>query len=286
MINRQVVTQGDFLQLDRTHWMMKDLVGWWPLQEGAGITTFDLSHNQNVGTLTNMDQSTDWLLGFKGGKCLDFDGSNDRVDIVANSAFQDLAQGPMTLTCWCRLDSYRSGGQTSYVVNTWDSGGGWTFFCRTSGQENPSFAVYTTGTTGIWYWPVVNTDWHHFIITYDGTSPTTAPICYLDGNTPSTTTGANPTGSLVTDSGHTLSFMGRDFDNNRNQNGGLFDVRLYRRVLTASEAKELYLNPWAPLSTKSKTFLTASAPGIIYNQRQILLKNKMSIQNSRLLIGK
>lgn len=48
-------------------------------EEGSGSQAFDSSGNGNTGTLTNMDEA-DWVQG-KFGKALDFDGSNDYVDL-------------------------------------------------------------------------------------------------------------------------------------------------------------------------------------------------------------
>ena len=55
-------------------------VGWWRLDENTGTTAYDASGNTNNGTLTNMDTSTDHVAG-KRNNALDFDGTNDYVDI-------------------------------------------------------------------------------------------------------------------------------------------------------------------------------------------------------------
>jgi len=52
----------------------------WKMNEGVGTTVYDWSGNENEGTMTNMDASTDWVTG-KVGKALDFDGSDDYIDI-------------------------------------------------------------------------------------------------------------------------------------------------------------------------------------------------------------
>lgn len=256
-----IPSQGDLQRADRSHWMFRDCVLWLPMQAGAGGTAYDISGRQNHGTLTNMDPSTDWVVGERGGRALDFDGSDDRVDVAAADVFENLAQGPMTLSLRVRLDSYRGGGPTSYIFNTWDSGGGFNLFCRTAGDERISFAVYTTGSAGIWDFSTVDTNWHHLALTYDGSSPTTAPTLWIDGVPESPGSTQNPTGSLVTDAGHTLSFMGRDLDNNRNQDGRLADVRAFRRVLRASEIDTLYADPWQPFARrKTFGFLSEAAP--------------------------
>lgn len=247
---------GDLI--DREHPLMQGLVGWWSMLEGGGSTLYDLSGYGNHGTLTNMDPGSDWAFCPTGG-ALDCDGSNDRVDVAAAAVFENLAQGPMTLSLRVRLDSYRSGGSTSYILNTWDSGGGFNLFCRTAGDERIAFAVYTTGTAGIWDFSTVDTSWHHLALTYDGSSPTTASTLWIDGVPESPSSTQNPTGSLVTDAGHALSFMARDLDNNRNQDGRLADVRAFRRVLLASEIANLYADPWAPLARTSSAVKTPAA---------------------------
>ncbi|GAX59225.1 hypothetical protein SCALIN_C01_0156 [Candidatus Scalindua japonica] len=73
------------------------LIGYWELNEIDGITAADFSGNGNDGTLTNMDQYTDWVAGKIAG-ALDFDGSNDYINVPHNDN-QSLTGG-MTFAAW------------------------------------------------------------------------------------------------------------------------------------------------------------------------------------------
>ena len=61
------------------------LVGAWaPALGPTGSTLRDVSGNNNHGTLTDMDPATDWVISGNPrlpGWALDFDGSNDYIDI-------------------------------------------------------------------------------------------------------------------------------------------------------------------------------------------------------------
>ena len=61
--------------------LWRGLVGAWsPVLGVQGSRLFDLSFGGNHGDLTNMDPATDWAVGER-GYALDFDGSNDYVDL-------------------------------------------------------------------------------------------------------------------------------------------------------------------------------------------------------------
>ena len=61
-----------------------DIVGWWPMEEGTGITVGDRTSNANHGTMTNMDPGTDWVQDANGDWAIDFDGTNDCIDLGTN----------------------------------------------------------------------------------------------------------------------------------------------------------------------------------------------------------
>jgi len=60
--------------------LWRGLVGWWPMQEGAGETAFDFSGYGRHGVLTNMEPATDHVVGPK-GRALYTDGSNEYIAI-------------------------------------------------------------------------------------------------------------------------------------------------------------------------------------------------------------
>ena len=72
----------------------KSLVGYWPFDEGSGNIAYDLSGNNNHGTLYNGPQ---WVDG-KVGKALSFDGVDDYVQAGANGI--PISNLERTLVAW------------------------------------------------------------------------------------------------------------------------------------------------------------------------------------------
>ena len=77
------------------------LVSYWSFNEGTGTTAYDQWEGNN-GTLTNFDVGSAWKSGGDcvSGKCLEFDGDNDYVDIVDSSDF-DIDRN-LTIETWVK----------------------------------------------------------------------------------------------------------------------------------------------------------------------------------------
>lgn len=141
------------------------LVGFWLLNEGSGGKIFDLSGNNNTGTLHN---DVTWKPG-KFGSSLDFAGSDDYVDVTGITAGKNH-----TIAFWGYLksppntESYLVDIQTGRII---------------VGMTEGNFQFYD-GTTwrgygeGIAYNPYLNA-WHHYAFTFDGSA--TIARLYIDG---------------------------------------------------------------------------------------------------------
>ena len=77
--------------------VLNGLIGWWKMDEGTGLTTKDSSILGNNGTLTNMPV---WVGGKLAGHSLNFNGSNNYVDIGAGKL---KAFATITITAWVNL---------------------------------------------------------------------------------------------------------------------------------------------------------------------------------------
>jgi len=77
------------------------VVGYWaPCLGPTGLRLHDVSRYGNWGTLTNMDAASDWVIN--GGQyALDFDGSNDFVDISSQLANLN-GKSQITLAAWMK----------------------------------------------------------------------------------------------------------------------------------------------------------------------------------------
>jgi hypothetical protein len=78
-------------------WAWDGLVGLWaPALGPTGNALFDLSGRSNHGTMQNMDPATDWV-GSPGGWALDFDGSDDFVEIGVSNVYLPSTTQPLTV---------------------------------------------------------------------------------------------------------------------------------------------------------------------------------------------
>lgn len=145
------------------HPLAHGVVGFWLLSEGSGGKAFDLSGNNNTGTLYN---DVTWKPG-KFGSCLDFAGSDDYVDVTGVTAGKNY-----TIAFWGYLKSPPN--TESYLV---DIQTGRTIVGMTEGN----FQFYD-GTAwrgyGVAYGPYLNA-WHHYAFTFDGSA--TVARLYIDG---------------------------------------------------------------------------------------------------------
>ena len=80
-----------------------ELVGWWKLDEGTGVTAYDSSSNAFDGTLI---ADTRWVAG-KYGAAVELDGTGDGVEIPPIGINSDT----VTMSAWIK----RNGPQTDYA---------------------------------------------------------------------------------------------------------------------------------------------------------------------------
>ncbi len=107
------------------------LVAYYQFDESSGTALPDRA-GTNDGTLTNMDPATDWqqsfAMNYPPGNCLDFDGTNDYVEVPYSA---DLNPAAFTAECWSKSE-----------------GGGGTFrpLIR-SGESNKGYRLWANATT-------------------------------------------------------------------------------------------------------------------------------------------
>jgi hypothetical protein len=88
------------------------VVGEWPLDDGAGSTVADLSPNGNDGTALN---GPIWVTRCDGRSVLSLDGVNDYVSIPADAALD--VSGDATLSGWfCLYDTFDNTATNSVVI--------------------------------------------------------------------------------------------------------------------------------------------------------------------------
>src|SRR3989344_1152293 len=212
------------------------LVGYWSMEEGKGNSrTFDRSGQGNTGTLTNMDPLTDWVNGATStGQALDFDGSNDYVNVSHNAAL-DIT-GNLTLSAWIKKDT--NAGADGII----GKGGCYNMICPyslRSGGTGPIIFAINDGTAGqndVVTSSVLNLNtWYYVTAVRSGNNVS----LYINGQL-----NAGPTAQSKTPtaSGDALSIGVADGGNPTDApfDGSIDEVRVYDRALTSSEVERLY----------------------------------------------
>ncbi len=204
---------------------------WAPCLGPTGLTLRDWSGYANHGTLNNMDPGSDWLVS-AGGYALDFDGTNDFVQIDGTRVYAADAQ-PFSISVWAFVRSLTGNVYTKLVMLRADSSSAFEFGV----SSDVSYLGLLSGSATSWgrcksdtSTALTTGSWRHFGITYNGAtrSLVTSFQFYLDGAAINTT-GANA--FSPTTNSTTLAY---NVANNR-LNGQLREVIVYNRALSANE---------------------------------------------------
>jgi hypothetical protein len=188
---------------------------WAPCLGPTGSRLHDHSRRSNWGTLTNMDNATDWAIN--GGQyALDFDGSNDEVTTPAIMP----AVAARSMSAWV-LTRNVTGSQ-------WFFGSG--FLANNAafivGVQAGAWAVTQYGAVVFVTGAAANV-WAHIVVVNAGTQWT----IYANGipvtGTMTTTLAAHPV------------FLG-SYGGGGYWNGQIADVAIWQRALTAGEIMQLY----------------------------------------------
>lgn len=238
-------------QINYGHSLARGIVGCWLFNEGAGGLVFDSSLGNNIGTLTNMDPGSDWISGPDGGSALDFDGSNDYVNL---GNVVDITNNQMAIVAWLQSGTQF---QTKYIVAKTDgtlAKGYVIYYDNPGGGGGLRFVVGAAGAKiASSTWQFTDTNWHLAVGNYNGA---TAKL-YVDNieratvaataNITSASTVALNIGAL---SGGSSPFAGRI---------GL--VVIYDRGLSLDEICQLYQDPYGFMTPRDTIwrFLPAQA---------------------------
>lgn len=216
------------LVLDRAHPLARGLVGWWPLNEGAGRRAADVTGNM-PGLLVNDPART----GSRNGNAVLFDGSNDYVNIP-----HDPRQQFSTTLTFCAWVCPTSG--TSYPpllskTNGAADGYSWEF---NNGAPETSIALwhYTGGWGAKGYSTIPNAVWSFVAAVMDGVTEKFYLNGYQLNSYANTDTISASTVALQICGSTSLSRYG---------GGSVSHMRVYNRALSAMDIREIYANPLA-----------------------------------------
>ncbi len=196
-----------------------------------GNKVLDSSGYNNHGDNNGADHDPDG--GFNGGGAFDFNGSSDYIR-VSHNASQLISNGG-TIAFWVWVDS--NGGDTAARIIDKSTAG--------SGADGYQLALHNSftrifarvGSIDIISMPVNSFDsdeWVHIVLSFTSAG---VPQFYVNGVAVITTgsgTPANITGEIPLDIGHKYFGDANHFD------GLLDEPRIYNRVLSADEIRNLY----------------------------------------------
>lgn len=200
---------------------------WWSFD--AGDATDD-GPNGYDGTENNFAGSTEDRLGYLDAAFLLDNTSFD--DISFNSAFSNTVPN-ITITAWIAPDDFTSGNGNYTIINRGTAGTPDFTLAFTNSGNNIQFVARTTVTTTLNY-PVLSDDylyyWTHIAAVLSGNQM----LLYIDGELVAQTTCtsgniSNSTNFRVGSKASTNYFS-----------GGVDDIRVYHRALTAAQVYALY----------------------------------------------
>ncbi|MBI2085442.1 MAG: LamG domain-containing protein [Candidatus Aenigmarchaeota archaeon] len=241
---------NDLLGTPYFFYLTSGLVGYWRMDDGSGLTAKDHSGNSRNGNLNSMDPATDWVAGKFGG-ALDFDGTNDHVNI---GDFLETGNGRKELTVIMLVKTGVEQNQKGILAH-YDYGinqRSWELRTNSAGDGKFAVIVSTDGTfnAGKRKYYVSNTvfidnSWHQIGFTFNsGTLK-----LYLDGSEVTVTKINDDPITTIHDStaGITIGSLLSSGASADNFNGVVDEIRIFNKVLSDTEISNEYRNKHSDL---------------------------------------
>lgn len=210
------------------------LSGHWPLDDTD--TTASALAGPDGSLDGGLDGASDSVLA-RYGNGLQFDGVDDSVNLGTTGIVNNIFATGGTFAAWYWIDPSASGFRF-FDKNQGAAPNDGYLASEVSGKYN--FTRHFSGNQGRWETTtdVPKGSWVHVAMTYDASATTNDPIVYFDGVAQPITEQSAPAGTVDDDTGNILHIGNRN-DLGRALNGILDDVRIYDRVLTATEIGQL-----------------------------------------------
>lgn len=206
------------------------LLGYWRLDETSGTNIVDSSGNGYDGTVDTAVSPTSGVVS----GALGFNFAEDEISISDN-AFDNM---PILSTCAWIKPNLPGSGTFMEIINKSPDGNsnGWQFY---SHRARGYLAFYNSAGDIFQTVDGVLSDdtWHHVCATWDGRNASDSSVVYLDGNVVATTYSDNPPSG--DDSANDL-MIGSAVNGAFDWDGEIDEVRIYNRVLSASEVQAFY----------------------------------------------
>lgn len=195
------------------------LIGYWKLDESSVGSVYNFATSTGTGTATNSPTATS---SCRIGDCWYFNGASQYVDISGNPSLFQISTG--TISAWIKTPNASTSIRVVVAKNN-----AYGLFL----MDN-EFGIYDWG-AGSWRGSGVtlnDNQWHHILCAFQG-GVTNGTYCYIDGILRLTTT--------MSIAGQSFNVqIGTDTYSANHFTGYIDDVRIYNRMLTADEVKQLY----------------------------------------------
>jgi hypothetical protein len=215
------------------------LAGYWTLDRKnlTNATATDITGNGKNGTLSG-SLSTANILNGKIREGLSFNGTSNYID-VGIGKFPYTSSSSFSGSLWVKTT-----GGTQTLMSNMDQGSvaGWHFSTTASGLNFLMANAAYSNLISVFSVANVNDGrWHHVGFTYDGSHTAAGVVLYIDGKQTDKTINNNVDPGLLGDYGFKIGvltgFGGLPF---AYMNGSMDDIRLYGRMVTATEMNTLY----------------------------------------------
>jgi fibronectin type 3 domain-containing protein len=234
------------------------LSGYWPLNESSGTTTVDASGSGNTGTLVN---SPTWGVG-QIGNALTFTGTT-QVGVNGAGNLANLYTGGLTVMAWIKPTGTGGGGK-GRIVDKNNNDAGWFFAMNSATTVNFTAGQFvTTAAFRASSGSIVLNTWKHVAASWAGTTAGAGINLYINGVL--SNAAAAPTdgvGAAMSDLAVPLTIGNRPVDNARGFAGGIDDVRVYNRVLSATEITAIAGDAVVPTAPTANTATANSSSQI------------------------
>lgn len=209
-------------------------IAYWGFDEGTGTTTHDASSNNKTATFGASTAAPTWATDDQcvSGKCINFDGTNDYLDIGSATVYQNTSK---TISFWANPSVDPS--TTTPILSS--GGGNWYVGFAGSGQMITSYKItgdaqqvsYSTTST------VVKNTWAFYEYTFSVSGSNVDVSFYVNGKLNVTRSYATGYGASYSDSW----IMGAFVSSSNFYNGKLDEVKIYNYARTAAQVKADYV---------------------------------------------
>ena len=248
------ISTADALTIDKAttktgNSLTNGLIGYWTFDGKDLINNVaDLSGQGHTGYMSNFTSTSSAVAPGEIGQALGFDGVNDLVDTGASDWINTSA---LTVSAWIKPRSHGEGGAGSILDNRkaifgmYDGAG-------TNAVTFSSNAGVTTAKSANGSVPF--NKWTHVIATRDASGVVNFYVNGILSGTANQSSGTPASGTVGVQIGNAI-YLSRTWD------GYIDDLRVYNRVLSATEARQLY-NQNSSYVSKTNTQINGASVGL------------------------